>query len=267
MLALSQEHHDDYDTGACNISGKMATERLAGQFLYNKYFRKKIMKKTFSVFLPIILLLVILGCTLTSLPYAPSSETDTIGDTTPAISPSPTSTTNLYIDSNFGFKLQYDTSWRIEVKPELDFNNNGNNDQRILLSKDNYVFQLTVMNGTGEEEACGGLFSKNPNSQYLKYTVDNVELWRSKIEQSDAIDEFAGVSFIDIVSPVELYETPKIDLYGTWWGSYTCQLQFNNHGVRIQYILPVSYEDLRADNFNQNILTEMDNILISLTWE
>lgn|GEM_PF-4172206 len=173
-----------------------------------------------------------------------------------------------YADPDFGFKLQYDTSWLLEVKPGSGMMYYDGRGRTIWLSKDGYIFQLAVIGGPGNVQDCAGIFHQNPTAHYWVYMVDNIELWRIKAEQGE-INAYSTneLSSVNIISPLELYEEPKINEYTTSWGSYTCQPQFSNHGVLINYILPVSLAELQAGNFSQERLTELDNILVSLTWK
>lgn len=245
------------------------------------------MQKTFFVVI-LILLLALTECTNNSPTDTPLSDTDkietivvgtlsAIPSLTPTASPtatftpaSPTPTVaniQTYVDPDFGFKLQYDISWQLEVKPGSGMTYYDGNGRTVWLRKDGYIFQMAVIGGPGDVENCAGTFQQNPTEQYWVYTVDDVEIWRIKAEQGEINGFFDdNLSFIDIISPLELYKEPKIDEYGTDWGSYTCEPQISNHGVRIDYLLPVSLANLQAGNFSQEILAEMDNILISLTW-
>jgi len=231
------------------------------------------MQKTLFI-VTLILFFALTGCANNSPTDIPLSDTDKIATIvaatlsanptetfTPAI-PTPTvGNIQTYIDPDFGFKLQYDILWQLEVKPGSGLTYYDGNGRTIWLSKDGYIFQLAVIGGPGDVENCGGLFQQDPTEDFWSYTVDDVELWRIKAEQGK-INGFNddNTSFIGIISPLELFTN------GTDWGSYTCEPQFSDHGVRINYLLPVSLANLEAGNFSQETLTEMDNILSSLTW-
>jgi len=169
-----------------------------------------------------------------------------------------------YVDPEFGFILQYDLSWQLDVKSGSGMIYNDGSGRTVWLEKNGYIFQLAVIGGPGDENNCAGLFQEDPTNDFWVFMVDDVELWRIKAEQGEVNGYFDDtVSFIEILSPLEVHNDPNNE----YWGSYTCEPQISNHGVRIHYMLPVSLASIEAGNFNQEILTEMDNILVSLTWK
>ena len=208
----------------------------------------------------------IVAGTLSAIP-TPTPATNPTATFTPVIPTPTTSNIQTYVDPDFGFKIQYDISWQLDVKPGSGMTYYDGQGRTVWLKKDGYIFQLAVIGGIGDVENCAGIFQQNPIEQYWVYMVDDVEIWRIKAEEGEINSYYDdSSSFIDIISPLEVYKEPKVDAYGTDWGSYTCEPQISNHGVRIDYMLPVSLEDLEAGNFNQEILSEMDDILVSLTW-
>jgi hypothetical protein len=162
-----------------------------------------------------------------------------------------------YKDPVLGFSLEYDPTWRLEVR-------NGAG-RSILLEKEGYEFQMQLQRRPTVSGECNGLLEPAQLTLYWKYPLGQAEVWRAKAEagrvNGDNDDQH---SVIDIIVPTELWDKP--DSNGAV-GEYTCAPAINDYIVRISYLLPVSAEDLKAGQFNPARLAEMDYILTSLTWK
>jgi hypothetical protein len=168
-----------------------------------------------------------------------------------------------YTDSELGFSLKYDSSWRLETCTGTDLNDGSG--RTIVLEKEGYKFKLQLQHKAVAAGECGGILTQADLPRYWKYPLGQFEVWRAKAETgwvNSYHDDRA--SFIDIIVPTELRD--EADTKGEI-GLFSCSPQVNDYIVSISYQLPVSVEDLKAGQFNAKRLAEMDYILASLAWK
>ena len=184
------------------------------------------MHKVFFVSIVVASLLALTGCATSSTTNRPLSEENQIAtivagtlSAVPSLTPIansiatlapeilPTSGANIqtYVDPEFGFKLQYDPSWHLDVKPGSGMTYYDGRGRTVWLDKNGYIFQLAVIGGPGDVENCAGLIGENPTGSFWVFRIDDVEIWRIKAEQGE-INSFYDdkVSFLNIISPLEI---------------------------------------------------------------
>jgi hypothetical protein len=253
-------------------------KQMMGSLHFANNGKRTMQRRIFSIVFAA-LLIALAGCTTAST-NSPSPDADTIATAfagtlsaissptlavTPTVSLAPavatptTSTIRTYVDPDYGFMLQYDLSWNLNVEARSPFYYYDGRGRWIRLNKGDYYFDLAIADGPIDPEDCGGFFDDNPAEQFWKYSIDDVEVWRLKAEQGYFMSD-EGVAWINIISPLELYPEPIVYEHFEDWGNFTCNLNISHYGVSIKYVFP-------ENSSSEEIFAEMDEILRSLTWK
>ena len=158
-----------------------------------------------------------------------------------------------YVDPELGFWLTYAPSWHLEARPGTALNDGSG--KTIILVKDGYQFKLKIQNRPKVVGRCAGLLPEDAHLSFWEYTIGDLPVWRIKAEEG-LINGYhdSQCAFISIVSPIDDRR-------------YTCSLQTHGQVLGIDYMLPVSADDIRMGRFRSDILAEMDYILDSISWD
>lgn len=199
---------------------------------------------------------------------AMETEPPTAEPTLPPTAAAPTEPSappkSVYQDPALGFRISYDSSWTFTTTEGTELSILDGRGRRLAFEKNGYFLEITVLDGVADP-GCGGLLGPdfNPDNFHI-FEIDGTEVWRTRAENGIVNGFFMGdMSFLEIISPVELYSEPDENGYS---GQYVCRFVISDHLTAISYRLPLSVESLEAGEADIALLAEMDSIMASLTW-